>query len=315
MVNRLGVWFVAVAGVLVGGLVVVSVVSAMGTESEGDGADTTTAVPDETTATTSEGGFAVTDTTVAGWLDPSGSYDGTASGEGEGISVTDNTVPVSGSEQTTDPAAQNDQTSTTATTVPPPPVTTTTSDRSVPRRVHHPTWDHRLPSTWEGLPATECAKAFRIEMVYDDPSWDYDSRDEGLYNSEEAFLIDAALRDPTFEVEPGRTGFDKTVATITKLNPYLFEANPDLLSYDYYDEVYDIHHQALADLGVSSVQDIREIGEAAINVRWYAARTKLYIMEFGDPNHPACAPMIEAANKILTPYTTTTTAGSSRYSG
>ncbi len=106
--NRRSFWAVAVAGVLVGGLVVLSVVSAMGTEGDGDVTSTTTTVPDQTTATTSEGGFAVTDTTVAGWLDPTGSYDGVASGEGEGISVTDNTVPVSGSEQATDPAAQND---------------------------------------------------------------------------------------------------------------------------------------------------------------------------------------------------------------
>ncbi len=305
--NRLGVW---VAGVLVGGLVVLSVVSAMGTEGEDDGANITAAVPDKTTATTDGDGFEVTDTTVAGWLDPTGDYDGVAGGDG--ISVTDNTVPVSGSEQTTDPAAQNDPTSTTVTTVPQPPVTTTTLDRSVPRRVHHPTWDHRLPSTWEGLPATECAKTFRIEMVYDDPSWDYDSRDEGLYNSEEAFLIDAALRDPTYEVEPGRAGFDKLVATITKLNPYLLDVNPDLLSYDYYDEVYRGDLQALTNLGVSSVQDIREIGEAAANVRWYAWRVKRLINKWGDPNHPSCAPMIEAANTILTPYknTTTTTAAS-----
>ncbi len=35
MVNRFGVWFVAVAGVLVAGLVVLSVVSALGTEDDG----------------------------------------------------------------------------------------------------------------------------------------------------------------------------------------------------------------------------------------------------------------------------------------
>ncbi len=303
--NSFGVWAVAVAGVLVGGLVVLSVVSAMGTE--GDGTNTTTTVPEQTTATTGEDGFAVTDTTVAGWLDPSGGYDVASDGGTGGISVTDHTTPLSQPEPEVDSPAQNDQTTTTITTAPQLSVTTTTSDRSVPRRVHHPTWDHRLPSTWEGLPATECAKTFRIEMVYDDPSWDYDSRDEGLYNSEEAFLIDAALRDPTFEVEPGRSGFDKMVATITKLKPGLLQVNPDLLSYDYYDRVHSADLQALANLGVSSVQDIREIGEAAINVRWYAWRTKFYIMEFGDPNHPVCAPMIEAADTILTPYTTTTT--------
>ncbi len=305
--NRRSLWAAVVAGVLLAGLVVLSVVSAMGTEGEGDGTSTTTRVPDQTTVTTAVDGFEVTDTTVAGWLDPSGDYDGAAGGGGdEGIAVTDNTVPVSGPEQTTDPAAQSDPTSTTVTTVPQLSVTTTTLDMSVPRRVHHPTWDHRLPSTWEGLPATECAKSFRIEMLYDVPSWDYKLQMEGVYSGG-GLLIDAALRDPTFEVEPGRSGFDKMVATIRKLNPYLLDVNPDLLSYDHYDEAYEYHRQKLADMGVSSVQDIREIGEAAINVRWYASRTKFYIMTFGHPNHPLCAPMIEAANKILTPYTTTTT--------
>ena len=275
--NSFGVWAVAVAGVLVVGLVVLSVVSAMGTED--DGANTTTVLPDKTTATTSEGGFAVTDTTV----------------------------PVSGSEPATDSPAQNDQTTTTITTVPQPSVTTTTLDRSVPRRVHHPTWDHRLPSTWGGLRATECANTFRVGLVPDKHAWDEYLRAEGLYGSAESFLIDAALRDPTFEVEPGRTGFDKMFATLTKLNPYLLEIAPDLRSYDYYDEVYDIHHQALANLGVSSVQDIREIGEAAANVRWYTWRVKRLINKWGDPNHPSCAPMIEAANTILTPYKNTTT--------
>ncbi len=102
MVNRFGVWFVAVAGVLVAVLVVLSVVSALGTED--DGANTTTVVPDETTATTGGDGFAVIDTTVTGWLDPSGDYD--AAVGGEGISVTDNTVALPEPEQATDPAAQ-----------------------------------------------------------------------------------------------------------------------------------------------------------------------------------------------------------------
>ena len=283
-----------------------SVISAMGTE--GDGANTTAVLPDETTATTGDDGFEVTDTTVAGWLDPTGSYDGAAGGGGgEGIAVTDNTVPVSGSEQATDPAAQSDPTSTTVATVPQPSITTTTSDWSVPRRVHHPTWDHRLPSTWGGLRTTECANTFRVGLVPDEHAWDEYLRAEGLYGSVESFLIDAALRDPTYEVEPGRTGFDKMVATLTKLNPYLLDVNPDLLSYDYYDEVYSADFQALANLGVSSVQDIRNMGEAAANVRWYAWRVKRLIEKWGDPNHPACAPMIEAANTILTPYKNTTT--------
>ncbi len=300
--NRRSFWAAAVAGVLLVGLVVLSVVSAMGTE--GDSANTTTVLPDETTATTGEDGFAVTDTTVAGWLDPSGDYDTAAGDAGTGgISVTDTTVPVSGSEQTTDPAAQSDPTSTTITTVPPLAVTTTTSDRSVPRRVHHPTWDHRLPSTWGGLRATECANTFRVKIRRAWHAWDDFLRMEGLYGTAESFLIDAALRDPTFEVEPGRSGFDKMVATITKLNPYLLDVNPDLLSYDYYNETYDIHHQALTNLGVSSVQDIRNMGEAAANVRWYTWRVNRLINKWGDPNHPSCAPMIEAANTILTPYT------------
>ncbi len=144
-------------------------------------------------------------------------------------------------------------------------------------------------------------------MLPDEHAWDEYLRMEGLYGSEESFLIDAALRDPTFEVEPGHTGFDKMVATLTKLKPFLLEIAPDLRSYDYYDKVYSYHSQALINLGVSSVQDIREIGEAAANVRWYAWRVKRLINKWGDPNHPSCAPMIEAANTILTPYKNTTT--------
>ncbi len=306
--NSFGVWAVAVAGILVGGLVVLSVVSAMGTDSDGDGTSTTTRVPDQTTVTTAVDGFEVTDTTVAGWLDPSGDYDGAAGDDG--ISVTDNTVALPEPEQATDPSAQNDQTTTTVTTVPQLSVTTTTLDMSVPRRVHHPTWDHRLPSTWDGLPATECANTFRVGLLPDEHAWDEYLRKEGLYGSNESALIDIALRDPTFEVEPGRTGFDKMVATLTKLNPYLLKINRDLSSYDYYDKIYRALRQTLTNLGVSSVQDIREIGEAAMNVRWYAWRVKRLIEKWGDPNHPSCAPMIEAANTILTPYknTTTTTA-------
>ncbi len=78
----------------------------------------------------------MTDTTVAGWLDPSGDYD--AAVGGEGISVTDNTVPLPEPEQATDPAVQNDQTTTTVTTVPQPAVAGSPSQvlgRSM--RIHH----------------------------------------------------------------------------------------------------------------------------------------------------------------------------------
>ena len=70
------------------------------------------------------------------------------------------------------------------------------------------------------------------------------------------------------------------------------------------------YHNALAEFGVSSAQDIRDIGEYAADVRWFAWWIKDWILWTGDPGHPACAAIIAGADAVLTAplnITTTTT--------
>ncbi len=225
--------------------------------------------------------------------------------DGYGIEVTDTTLPAPQFEQS---SAQAQETpTTTAPTRAASPVTTVTTDELIPRRVLHPTWDNRLPSTREGLPATECAKqTFRIEMRWDIPSWDYDIINEGELTNAEAAVIELALADPSYEVEPGRAGYTKMENAIAKLVkrgrrvPY----GP----FEQYNKRYNILREALTDLGVSSAQHIRDMGEPAANVRWYAARVKSTIDVWSlNPDHPSCASILAGAEAALTPYKPNTT--------
>ena len=59
-------------------------------------------------------------------------------------------------------------------------------------------------------------------------------------------------------------------------------------------------HDALADLGVSSAQNIRDIGSAGLEVRWYAWWVENRIEWTGDPTHASCASIIDGANAVLT---------------
>ena len=72
-------------------------------------------------------------------------------------------------------------------------------------------------------------------------------------------------------------------------------------------------HTALVNLGLSTAQDIRNLGDDAINVRWYAWHVKNEITLRGDVNHPSCASILAGANAVLNAplITTTITASSS----
>ena len=176
------------------------------------------------------------------------------------------------------------------TQAPPPEPTTTTAPTTTtttvpfvfvprppaPARVSHPTWDSRLPSTWEGITATECNNTLRIPRYHNDPpAWDYWWGLAGAHFAlpEESWVIAEALKNPSFEPAPGTW-----------------------------------EHEAITNLGLTSAQDIRGIGEGAVDVRWYALFIKTDITLGGDPNHPDCASMFAGANAVLNaPYTTTTT--------
>ena len=204
--------------------------------------------------------------------------------------VTDTTAPAS------DAVSGANGVEVTDTTLAPPPepalaagqaeLTTTTTTTTVPfvfvprppapARVSHPTWDSRLPSTWEGITATECNNTLRIPRYHNDPpAWDYWWGLAGAHFAlpEESWVIAEALKNPSFEPAPGTW-----------------------------------EHEAITNLGLTSAQDIRGIGEGAVDVRWYALFIKTDITLGGDPNHPDCASMFAGANAVLNaPYTTTTT--------
>ena len=162
------------------------------------------------------------------------------------------------------------------------PTTTTTTVPFVvvtrppaPPRVSHPTWDSRLPGTWDGIKATECHNTFRIPVITDPPAWDYwwVLTRAHFVLPEESWVIAEALKNPSFEPAPGTW-----------------------------------EHEAITNLGLTSAQDIRGIGEGAADVRWYALFIKNDITLRGDPNHPDCASILAGANAVLNaPYTTTTT--------
>ena len=171
---------------------------------------------------------------------------------------------------------------------PPEPTTTTTTETTTttapftlvtrppaPPRVSHPTWDNRLPSTWDGFTTTECNNTLRYPLTNDPPAWDYWWRLAGAHFAlpEESWVINRALREPSYEPAPGT-----------------------------------VEHEAITNLGLKSAQDIRGIGERAVDVRWYARWIKVNITLGGDSNHPDCAEILAGADAVLNaPYTTTTT--------
>ena len=308
-------WLVGVAVAAFAAVVVFAVVSATGAQipnpgglPEGDGTvpmtEPDTAAEPTTTSPVIAGqvdtyGIAVTDTTTATAAAAAQSGADRAA-QDENIEVTDTTLAAPVPEQAE--SAQTQQTVSTTTTL--ASVTTTTVERSVPRRVLHPTWDYRLPSTWEGLPASACAKeTFRTKMRYDVPSWDFFIMTEGIAGTTEAAVISLALADPSYEVEPGRAGYTKRENARAKTRWHSF-----VTFEEYENSAYKRYREALTKLGVTSAQDIRDMGEAAANVRWYAADVRYFIDEFSlNTAHPSCASILAGVDAVLTPYKPNTT--------
>ncbi len=309
-------WLVGAALAAFAAVVVFAVVAATGAQipnpgglPEGDGtapvtepdtaAEPTTTTPPVIAGQVDNYGIAVTDTTTAAAAAQSGAD---RAAQNENIEVTDTTLaaPAPGREEA---STQTQQTVSTTTTL--ASVTTTTVERSVPRRVLHPTWDYRLPSTWEGLPASACAKeTFRIEMRYDFVSWDHSIITDGSPATPAAAVISLALADPSYEVEPGRAGYTKMENAIAKVR----WAAPFVTFEEYEDTTYKRLREGLTEFGVTSAQDIRDMGEAAANVRWYATWVKYYVTALSlNPDHPSCASILAGAHAVLTPYKPNTT--------
>ncbi len=308
-------WLVGAALAAFAAVVVFAVVAATGAQipnpgglPEGDGTvpmtEPDTAAEPTTTSPVIAGpvdtyGIAVTDTTTAVAAAAQSGADRAA--QDEDISVTDTTLAAPVPEQAE--SAQEGTVPTTTTRVV-SSVTSTTLDRSVPRRVHHPTWDHRLPSTREGLPPTACAKeTFSIKMSDDFVSWDHSIITDGRHSTYTAAVIDLALADPSYEVAPGRAGYTKRENAIAKTRWSSF-----VTLEEYENSVYKRYREALTKLGVTSAQDIRDMGEAAANVRWYAAWVKYLIDGWSlNPDHPSCTSILAGVDAVLTPYKPNTT--------
>ena len=237
-------WLRRAAAVALTGLIALAVASALN------------AAETNTPTTT----LAVTDTTAPASNAVSGANE-------NGVGVTDTTLAPP---PEPDLAAGQAETTTTTTTAP----FTLVTRPPAPPRVSHPTWDNRLPSTWDGIKATECHNTLRYPILTDPPSWDYWWGLAGAHFvlTEESWVIAEALKNPSYEA----TG---------------------------------VHERAaLANLGLTTAQDIRDIGEGAVDVRWYALWLKEQITLGGDPNHPNCAEILAGADAVLNaPYTTTTT--------
>lgn len=186
-----------------------------------------------------------------------------------GVPVTDTTTAAASQGSTT----RNTTSTTSAPTTTTQPASTTTAVYVSPleQRASHPAWDDRLPGTRKGLRATACHGTFQVEMYLTPASWKFSWNLVRAYHTAHDEVIAVALQDPTWEPTPG-----------TAL------------------------HDALANLGVSSAQDIRDMGDE-IEVRWYAWFVKDHIEWTGDPTDPDCASIIAGANAVLTPYQTTTT--------
>ena len=164
---------------------------------------------------------------------------------------------------------------TTTTAVTAPAVTSTTLHWSILPRTRHPTWDSRLPSDRDGLRGTDCHDTFRISVLSAPYAWHYFYDETGGidYGKDESEVIGLAFKDSSFEPAAG-----------TEL------------------------HTALGNLGLSTAQDIRNLGEDAINVRWYAWYVKDKITLRGDAAHPSCASILAGADAVLNaPLVTTTT--------
>ena len=58
-------------------------------------------------------------------------------------------------------------------------------------------------------------------------------------------------------------------------------------------------HKGLASLRVVSAQEIRDRGEAAMDVRWYAWFVTHEINKYGNPEHPSCASILKGAEAIF----------------
>ncbi len=153
--KRSATWTGRITWVLLAGLVAMAAVGAVGSgdrSSDTDpagGQDTlpvtdTTAPASDAVQGSSEDSVAVTDTTVARqWPPETGA------------------AAVSGAQSAiTQPAP------TVATT---PAATSTTLHWSIPPRTLHPTWDSRLPGTWEGLLGTDCHDTFSPKIQ--DPAY------------------------------------------------------------------------------------------------------------------------------------------------
>ena len=156
-----------------------------------------------------------------------------------------------------------------------PAVTSTTLHWSILPRTLHPTWDSRLPGDWDGLPGTDCHDTFRIPVLRVPYAWHYFYDVTGGVDcgKDESEVIGLAFKDPSFEPRRG-----------TEL------------------------HTALINLGLSTAQDIRNLGDDAIDVRWYAWYVKDKIILRGDVNHPSCASILAGADAVLNaPLVTTTT--------
>ena len=145
---------------------------------------------------------------------------------------------------------------------------------SILPRTRHPTWDSRLPSDRDGLRGTDCHDTFSPRLRYDPYAWHYFYDETGGidYGKDESEVIGLAFKDPSFEPAAG-----------TEL------------------------HTALGNLGLSTAQDIRNLGEDAINVRWYAWYVKDKITLRGDAEHPSCASILAGADAVLNASLVTTT--------
>ena len=266
--RRSTTWAGQITWVLLAGLVALAAVGAVGS---GDRSSDTSLADGQDT-------LPVTDTTAP----TSDAVQGSGSSE-DAIAVTDTTAARQWPPDTNDAAVSGNQATVTQpapTAATAPAVTTTTLHWSIPPRTRHPTWDSRLPGTWEGLRGTNCHDTFSPKIYNPAYAWHftYDRTGGVTYGTDESEVIGLAFKDPSFEPVRG-----------TEL------------------------HTALVNLGLSTAQDIRNLGEDAINVRWYAWHVKNEITLRGDVNHPSCASILAGANAVLNAplITTTTTASSS----
>lgn len=178
---------------------------------------------------------------------------------GAAMAVTDITAALSSDLPSTTTTGQTTSTSTSTSST-----STTTAASRLPRRTQHAHWDDRLPGTRKGLRATKCHRTFRVPVYHPPTSWDYDYRKTGGFGHVEDWLIAFALSDSSWEPAPGT-----------------------------------LQHEALTGLRVASAQEIRDRGEAAMDVRWYAWFVTYNINEYGDPTNASCASILAGAEAVF----------------